>query len=300
MRVTVTGATGSIGSQLVAELTARGDEVTVLSRSPDRAGEALGVEAMAWGVTGEPAPAEALAGRDAVVNLVGEPIAQRWSPSVKRAIRDSRVVGTRNLVAGLHEADPRPRILVSGSAVGYYGPRGDEPIDEEAPAGEDFLARVCADWELEAAAASELGLRVSRIRTGVVLDRPGDALARMLPPFRLGLGGPVAGGGQWMAWVHIDDVLGIILAALDGDGWSGPFNACAPEPVTNRDFSRALGRAIRRPAIAPVPAAAVRLLFGEMSEIVTTGQRAVPARALVLGYEFRRPALDAALRAALA
>jgi uncharacterized protein (TIGR01777 family) len=190
-------------------------------------------------------------------------------------------------------------VLVASSAVGYYGPHGDERVDEDTPPGDDFLATVCVAWEREAARAGSLGLRVVHVRTGVVLDREGGALSKMLPFFRLGLGGPVAGGRQYLPWVHRDDIVGIQLAALDGEGWSGGVNATAPEPATNRDFSHALGRALHRPAFAPVPGLAVRALYGDMAEMVTQGQRAVPRRPLELGYEFRHPELDAALRAAL-
>lgn len=300
MKVTVTGATGLIGSRLVARLRERGDDVTVLSRTPDRAREALGdVQAISWNLASEPAPARALAGRDAVVHLAGENVAQRWSEDAKRAIRESRVTGTRNLVAGLREAEPRPRVLVSSSAIGYYGPHGDERVDESTAPGDDFLARVCIEWEREANAASELGLRVVRVRTGVVLDRNGGALKTMLLPFKAGIGGPVAGGDHYMPWIHIHDVVRIYLAALDGDAWDGAVNASAPEPATNKEFSRALGRALHRPAIAPVPSLALKLLYGDMAQIVVTGQRAVPARTLELGYEFTHPDLDEALNAAL-
>jgi hypothetical protein len=300
MHVTLTGATGLIGSRIVAALRARGDTVTVLSRDPGRARSTLGdVEAHAWQSLDEPAPAAALAGRDGVVHLAGENIAQRWNDDARRAIQQSREVGTRNLVAGLRSAEPRPRVLVSASAVGYYGPRGDERLTEDAPPGDDFLAHVCVAWEREAQAARELGLRVVNLRNGVVLDSGGGALAKMLPFFRLGIGGPVAGGNQYLSWIHADDVAGLYLAALDDDAWDGAFNAAAPEPATNRDFSRALGRALRRPAFAPVPGLAVRVLYGDMAEIVTEGQRAVPARALERGYAFRHTDLEAALRDAL-
>jgi uncharacterized protein (TIGR01777 family) len=303
MRVTVTGASGLIGSALVAELRGRGDEVTVLSRNPSRAREALGVEVVGWDPLDEPAPAAALAGSDAVVHLAGENIAQRWSAKAKRAIRESRVTGTRNLLVGLEAAAREgegPRTLVSGSAVGYYGPRGEEPLDEDSPAGNDFLAETCVAWEAEAQKASALGMRVVLVRTGVVLDREGGALAKMLPPFRLGVGGPVAGGDQYMSWVHREDLLGMICAALDDERWSGPINGTAPEPVTNREFSHALGRALHRPSLLPVPGFALGLLYGEMAEIVTTGARVMPAKPLVLGYDFRHPELDEALRSALA
>jgi uncharacterized protein (TIGR01777 family) len=299
MKVTVTGATGLIGTALVAALKERGDEVTVLSRNPDQAARELGVEAVAWDPMAEPAPSSAISGRDGVVHLAGEPVAQRWTESVKRSIRASRDLGTANLVAGIAASEPRPGVLVSSSAVGYYGKHGAEIIDESAPAGNDFLAEVCVEWERRARAAEELGLRVVIVRTGVVLDSGGGALKTMLPPFRAGVGGPVAGGRQYMPWIHLDDIVGIYLAALDGEGWSGPVNGTAPEPVTNADFSKALGRALGRPAIFPVPAFAIRTLYGEMAEIVTEGQRAVPARTLESGYVFQKPELDAALRSAL-
>jgi uncharacterized protein (TIGR01777 family) len=235
-----------------------------------------------------------------VVHLLGEPIDQRWSDDAKREIRDSRVLGTRNLVAGLRELPgaERPRVLVSQSAVGVYGPHGDETVDESSPAGDDFLANVVADWEAEALAAAELGVRAVTTRTGVVLSSGGGALQKMLPFFKLGIGGPVAGGRQYVPWVHLDDVAGAMLFALDTQAASGPLNVTAPDPVTNRELSRALGRVLRRPAIAPVPELAVKLLYGEMATIVTTGQRAVPARLTELGYAFRRPELEGALREA--
>jgi uncharacterized protein (TIGR01777 family) len=298
MRVTITGATGLIGRRLVAELGRRGDEVTVLSRDPERAGAALGVPAGSWDPEGGPAPAEHLAGRDAVVHLAGESISQRWSDEAKERIRTSREHGTANLVAGLRAADPRPGTLVSSSAVGIYGSRGDEELDEDSAPGTGFLAEICVAWEREADAARELGLRVVTPRTGVVLDKDGGALAKMLPFFRLGAGGPVAGGRQWLPWIHADDILGLYLAALDDPRFDGPVNATA-EPVRNKDFSKALGRALNRPAFAPVPGFAVRALYGDMAELVTEGQRAVPRRLRELGFALRHPELDEALRSAL-
>lgn len=300
MNVTITGATGLIGTAIVRALLARGDAVTVLSRDPDRARAALGdVESHAWRPVDEPAPAAGLNGRDAVVHLAGEPVAQRWNDESRRAIRASREVGTRNLVAGLAAADPRPGALVSASGIDYYGPHGDEPVTEDTAPGDDFLAQVCVAWEREAAGAAEHGLRVAMLRTGVVLDEDGGALAKMLPFFRLGIGGPVAGGRQYLPWIHAEDIVGLYLAVLDDASWEGPINACAPEPVTNRDFSRALGRALHRPAVAPVPGLALRLLYGDMAQVVTTGQRAVPMRALEHGYPFRHTDLEQALRDAL-
>jgi uncharacterized protein len=291
MRVAVTGATGLIGSALVKELRARGDEVTELSRSTNWPDPKAG-----------PPPADALRGADAVVHLLGEQIAQRWTDDAKREIRDSRILSTRNLVVGLGELPEgeRPRVLVSQSGAGWYGHRGDERLDESRPAGDDFLAQLSADWEAEARRAEELGMRVVVNRTGVVLSPSGGALEKMLPFFKLGIGGPVAGGKQYVPWVHLDDVVGAIVFELDTDTASGPVNVTAPEPATNKELSKALGRALRRPAVAPVPALAVKALYGEMAEIVTTGQRAVPARLTELGYAFRRPRLEDALRHATA
>ncbi|MGH2854633.1 MAG: TIGR01777 family oxidoreductase [Solirubrobacteraceae bacterium] len=304
MRVTVTGATGLIGTTLLARLRAEGAQVTVLSRDPERAAARLGVQATRWDPLGERAPAEALEGRDAVVHLAGEPVAQRWSRSAKRAIRESRTVGTRHLVEGLRECgsrggEGRPQVVVSSSAIGYYGPRGEEPLDEEAPAGSGFLAEVCVAWEEQARAVEDMGVRSVQVRTGVVLDARGGALAKMLPPFRLGVGGPVAGGRQYVSWIHVEDLAGIMCTALEDERWSGPVNGTAPEPVTNRELSRALGRALHRPAVLPVPGAALRALYGEMAQIVTSGARVLPVKPLVLGYEFRHPHLDEALAAAL-
>jgi len=299
MKVTVTGATGTIGRALVAALLGRGDEVTALSRDAGRIREALGdeVEALEWREPQrEPAPQAALAGREGVVHLLGEPIAQRWNDATKRAIRASRELGTKNLVAGLKTATPRPSVLVSQSATGWYGPRGEERVDETAPAGEDFLAGITVAWEREAGVARELGLRVALTRTGVVLSQDGGALEQMLPPFKLGVGGPVAGGRQYVPWVHLDDVVGALVFALDNAAADGPINVTAPEPVTNKELSKALGRVLRRPALAPVPAFALKLLYGEMATIVLTGQRAVPTRLSELGYAFRRPELEPALR----
>jgi uncharacterized protein (TIGR01777 family) len=303
VRVGVTGATGTIGRALVRALLGRGDEVTVLSRDPDGARRRLGdVQALAWpDPTAAAPPPEALAGRDAVVHLAGAPVGQRWTDEAKRSIRDSRVLGTRHLVDALRRAEPRPGVLVSGSATGWYGPRGDERLDESVPhAHGDFLAEVVAAWEVEAARAEELGMRVVMARTGVVLSESGGALERMLPPFKLGVGGPIAGGRQYMPWIHLDDEVGALLFCLDTEGARGPVNLTAPEPVTNRDFSSALGRVLRRPALAPVPGVAVRLLFGEMASVVTSGHRVVPKRLCELGYRFKHPELEPALRSALA
>jgi uncharacterized protein len=300
MRVVVTGATGLISRALIDVLLDRGDEVVALSRDERRARESIGAgaEAHAWPrPTDEPPPEAALAGADAVVNLLGEPVAQRWTAQSKAAIRNSRVAGTRNLVDGLLAMAPerRPGVLVSQSATGFYGPRDDQPLTEDGPAGHDFLAEVVAAWEHEALrAATEL--RIAITRTGVVLSPEGGALAKMLPFFRLGIGGPVAGGRQYVPWIHRDDVVGAMLFCLGSPEASGPVNLTAPDPVTNAVLSHTLGRVLKRPAVLPVPAFALKLLYGDMAEIVTTGQRVLPARLEQLGYPFRYSELEAALR----
>ena len=293
MRITLTGGTGMIGRRVVDALRERGDEVTVLSRR--------GEGAERWErPKDEPPAAEALAGRDGVIHMLGEDVAQRWTDGAKREIRESRELGTRRLVEGLAALpqDQRPAVLVSMSAIGWYGSRGDEPVDESEPAADDFLARVVEAWEGEARKAEDLGMRVVRARTGVVLASGGGALEKMLPPFKLGVGGPVAGGRQYVPWVHLDDVVGVLLFLLDRGG-SGAYNVTAPAPVTNKELSKALGRTLHRPAVAPVPALALRVLYGEMGRIVTTGVRAIPKRLLEEGYSFKRPDLDDALRAAV-
>jgi uncharacterized protein (TIGR01777 family) len=299
MKVTVTGATGRIGSHLVAALKARGDDVIALSRSPERASEQLGVEALAWDPENEAAPMAALVGRDSVVHLAGEDVGQRWSKETKKKILDSREGGTRSLVHALFDAKPRPTSLICASAAGYYGARGDEPVDEASAPGSDWLAEVTMRWEAQADTA-KLGTRVVKVRTGIVLDAGGGALAKMLPVFKAGIGGPVGGGRQYMPWIHLDDLIGIYLAAIDSPSFAGPVNASAPEPVTNKEFSHALGRALHRPAVAPVPGFTIKAMYGEMAQIVLKGARMVPGRVPELGYEFVHTDLDEALRAALA
>ena len=299
MRVVVSGATGLVGRAVVAALAERGDEVTALARDPEAATRTLGTDAAVWDPVTEPPPADTLSGADAVVHLAGEPVSQRWNSEVKRRILESREAGTRQLVTaiGALDASERPKTLVCASASGYYGPRGDEELTESATPGDDFLAQVCIAWEREAEAVTAHGVRRVSLRTGVVLSADGGALAKLLPPFKLGLGGPVAGGRQWMPWIHLDDVVALYLRAIDDEGWSGAINASAPNPVRNADFSKALGRALHRPAIAPVPGPAVRLLFGEMASIITTGQRQIPAYATNADFAFAYPTLEPALSA---
>jgi uncharacterized protein (TIGR01777 family) len=298
MKVTVSGATGRIGRHLVAALKARGDDVVALSRDPDKAGEQLGVQAYGWDLKNEAVPKEALAGRDAVVHLAGEDVGQRWSKEVKAEILDSREKGTRNMVHSIFETKPRPKAFICASAAGYYGARGSEPVDETEPPGSDWLAEVTARWERQAETA-KVGIRMVLVRTGIVLDADGGALAKMLPPFKAGIGGPIGSGKQYMPWIHRDDLVGIYLAAIDHPTFNGAINASAPEPVTNKQFAKALGRAINRPAVAPVPGFTIKLMYGEMSQIVLDGVRMVPGRAAELGYEFRHPDLDEALRSTL-
>ena len=298
MKVTVTGATGRIGSHLVAALKARGDDVLVLSRDAERAAEKLGVEALAWDPENAAPPKASLVGRDAIVHLAGEDVAQRWSKEAKARIVDSREKSTRSLVHAIFDTEPRPPIFVCASASGYYGARGDEPVDESQPPGSDWLASVVMRWEQQADTAL-VGTRLVKVRTGIVLDSGGGALAKMLPPFKAGIGGPIGGGKQYMPWIHLDDIVGIYLAALDSPDFTGPINASAPNPVTNKEFAHALGRALHRPAVAPIPGLTIKAMYGEMAQIVLKGVRMVPGRAAELGYEFRHPELDEALESTL-
>jgi len=287
----VTGGTGFLGVPLCRALGGAGHAVTVVSRDPEHAGgSAVGWEAI------DAAVREV----DAIVNLAGAPIAAgRWTAARKDQILASRVEATRAIVRATAATDRRPVVLVNASAVGYYGPHGDEPLDETAPPGAGFLADVCRAWEAEAAGAESLGLRVVRLRLGIVLAPDGGALARMVPPFRGFVGGPLGTGEQWMSWIHRDDVTGLVVAALAADGYAGAVNATAPEPVTNRDFARALGQALARPSWLRTPAAALRLALGEMAEMLLTGQRVLPRVAERLDYRFRYRELAPALRASV-
>jgi len=289
LKIVVTGATGTIGSAFVRAAQAQGDTVVALARDPARARERLGpdLEVHEWAAPAEGRPpAEALRGADAVVHLLGEPIDQRWTDDAKRRIHDSRVLTTRNLVAALGELPDaeRPSVLVSQSATGYYGT--------------GFLADVVAEWEAAATDAEPI-MRVVRTRTGVVLSPQGGALSKMLPFFKLGIGGPVAGGKQYVPWVHLDDVVGALGRCVRDDGVRGAVNVTAPEATTNAQLSKALGRVLHRPAVLPVPGLALKVLYGEMSEVVTEGSLAPPEELLELGYAFRYPELEPALRAAL-
>lgn len=285
MKITLTGATGFLGGILTERLRLDGHELRVLSRSPGP---------YQWSPSAGEPPEEALAGAEAVIHLAGEPVAQRWSPAVKDEIRRSRVDGTRHLVQALTTLSPRPRVLVCASATGYYGSRGDEVLTEESKPGRGFLPEVCQEWEAAAELGRSLGLRVVKLRTGLVLGR-GGALKKMLPPFRAGVGGPLAGGKHWMSWIHVEDYVELVCWALEDGQAQGAVNAVAPHPIRNKDFTKVLAAAVHRPAFFPVPAFALQMLYGEMSGILLESQRVVPKAALARGFRFRRVDLAEAL-----
>ena len=274
MNVAITGATGFIGRGVAEHLWSSGHNVRAVS------------------LRGA-IPPDALAGINAVIHLAGEPVAQRWTPAARDRILRSRVDGTRALVAAMRGQPPQ--VLISASAVGYYGSRGDEVLIESATPADDFLGRVAVAWEEAAQAAEPMGVRVARLRIGMVLGPRGGALARMLPPFRLGVGGRLGGGDQWMSWIHIDDLIGLIAFLMKESTVRGVFNATSPFPVTNREFTRALAEAVHRPAILPVPAWVLRLMFGEMSQVLLASQRAFPDAAQRAGFVFQHPDIFAAL-----
>ena len=299
MKMTLTGATGFLGSRLVEKVRGSGHELRVLGRKRSANLPAV-VKFWAWdSMRGEP-PVESLEGVDAVINLAGEPVAQRWNADVKQRIRASRVDGTRNLVAAISKCPRRPQVLVNASAIGIYGSRGDEILTEESAPGEGFLTEVVKGWEQAADGAAEFGVRVVKVRFGIVLGRDGGALAKMLPLFKLGVGGKLGSGKQWMSWVHIEDVVDLIRFALENPAIRGPVNTTAPSPVTNEQFARQLGATLHRPAILPVPAFAIKLMFGELASDILSSQRALPKAAQTAGYKFQFPELGAALRELLA
>jgi uncharacterized protein len=298
VKVLVTGASGAIGTSLCAALLERGDEVVGLSRDPQRSrGRAPGVGWHRWEPALERPPAAAFEGVDGVVNLVGEKINQRWTEEAKQRIVATRRTATQNLVQAIAGLERKPAVLVSQSAVGYYGDRGGDVLDETAGPGDSFDAEVCRDWEQAAREAEAAGLRLVIVRTGQVLYPGGGLLGELETPFRLGVGGPLAGGRQYLSWIDLEDEIGILLWALDNPDVSGVVNATAPNPATNRDFSKALGRALGRPALLPVPGFVIDLKVGkEFAAAIKGGQRVLPKRALELGYEFRHADLDETLR----
>jgi uncharacterized protein (TIGR01777 family) len=297
MRVLITGATGFIGRALVPLLRREGHQLIALVRSVERARSLLGAEVEAVALSaGTHALREVLERSDAVVNLAGEAImGGRWTEARRRVLVESRVQLTRQLVGAIAEAQPRPKTLISGSAVGYYGDRGSEVLNESSSGGTDFLARLCKEWEAAARLAENSGLRVMTLRTGVVLGRDGGALAQMLPPFRLGVGGPVGSGRQYVPWIHLHDLVRVIATALSDDRYQGPVNGVAPEPATSRQFAKALGRALHRPAVLPAPALALKVIFGEAAGALLGSQRVEPQCLRELGFTYRFPTLDEAL-----
>jgi uncharacterized protein (TIGR01777 family) len=298
MKVLVTGASGRIGKALCDELLRRGDEVVGLTRSPDKARAARPQIAWhSWEPTLERPDAAVFDGVEGVVNLVGERIDQRWTDAAKRKIMDSRKVATHNLVGTIESLSTKPKVLVSQSAVGYYGNRGDEVLDETSASGESFDSSICVEWERSAHEVKAAGVRLVIVRTGQVMETGGGILGELLLPFKLGLGGPLAGGKQWVPWIHLSDEVGILAWALDTEGVSGVVNGTAPNPVTNKDWSKALGKTLGRPAVLPIPGIAVEVKFGkEFGKVAQGGQRVLPRSTEELGYAFKFPHIDGALR----
>ncbi len=308
MHIAVTGATGFVGKRLCGQLLREGHTVIALSRSAERAKGLLdtGITCLSWGTNDDTAWKSALGSVEAVIHLAGESVAgERWSPEFKRRIHDSRVLPTRALVEAIGQQRTKPSVLLCASAVGYYGDRKDETLTEESLPGSDFLARTCVEWEAEAQRAETFGLRVARMRIGIVLGA-GGALEKMLyplpiplSPFKLGFGGAMGSGRQWFPWIHLDDVVGIFVYALKTPGLFGPVNLTAPNPVTNAAFAQTLGRVLHRPAFAPIPAFLLRAMVGEFAETLLGGQRVLPTVAQREGYRFRFETLEAALRTLL-
>jgi uncharacterized protein (TIGR01777 family) len=298
MKVVITGATGFVGKVIVQKLLASGDEVIVLTRNVARAAMTLGSSCKyyQWNDTETLPPVEALEGADGVINLMGETIAERWTDEHKKQIYDSRIHGTRKLVEVIETLTVKPKAFVSTSAIGIYGDRGSEEITESSNLADDFLAKVCKDWENEANKARNFGARVVLIRVGVVLGKHGGALAKMLPPFKMGAGGPLGSGNQYMSWIHIDDLASMYIEALKNNEIKGVLNATAPYPATNAEFTKVLGKVLRRPAFIPVPGFALKLIFGDMSQILLGGQKVLPTKFKEAKFRYRYPTLEMTLK----
>lgn len=293
-KILVSGVSGPIGTALLPSLDARGYKITRLVR-----GFPSGEGQITWDPARPIAP-ESVSGFDAVIHLAGESIVGRWTESKKARIRDSRILGTRHMAEALARASQRPRVLISASAIGYYGDRGEELLREESPSGKGFLPEVCREWEAATQSAANAGIRTAQIRTGLVLSPAGGALQKMLPPFRMGVGGNMGNGRQWWSWIDVQDVVGAILHIVETDSLRGPVNMVAPNPVTNAEFTKTLARVLSRPAIFPMPAFAARLVFGKMGdELLLASQRVEPAKLVVSGYVFQQPDLNGAFRAIL-
>ena len=301
MKALITGATGFVGKRLLHRLE---EPAVVLSRNAAKAEKALSafnVKAYNWDAENQPAPAEAFEGVDVVFHLAGEPVAEgRWTAEKKRRLRASRVEGTRNLVNTLVQLPQKPRVLISASAVGYYGDRGDEVLTEESSSRDDFLGEICIAWERESHAARQAGIRVVNPRIGIVLGEKGGAISKMLTPFKFGMGSPLGTGKQYMPWIHIDDLVSLMLFAAERESISGPLNGTAPHPVTNYEFTKTLGKVLRRPTFMPAPPTfMLKLLIGEFASVLLASQQAVPKRALDAGFHFHYTDLEAALRESL-
>ncbi|MBI3313969.1 MAG: TIGR01777 family protein [Candidatus Omnitrophica bacterium] len=300
MKIVVSGGTGFVGHALVQELSQKGHQIILLSRKPSNHPSQPSVISLVWDAKTLGTWADQINGADAVINLSGEPLVQkRWSKKQKEILVSSRIDSTRVLVDAIRKASQRPRLLMNASAVGYYGPVESGTVTENFPKGKGFLEDTCEAWEKEALKAESLAVRVVCTRFGIVLEKDGGALAKMLPPFKFFIGGPLGSGRQWLPWIHRDDVIGAILFCIGNPNISGPANFTAPNPETMKDFCKALGKALGRPSWAPVPAFVLKILLGEMSEVLLTGQKAVPEKLLRAGYAFRYPNLNEALASIL-
>ncbi|RPH86478.1 MAG: TIGR01777 family protein [Chroococcales cyanobacterium metabat2.561] len=300
MKIAITGATGFVGSRLVVKLYDRGDDILILTRNPDKARRIYPksiypkIEIIPYIATESGDWQKEISGCDAVINLAGEPISERWTGEAKRAIVASRQIGTEKIVEAIALADQKPKVLINSSAIGYYGTSETASFDENSPPGGDFLADVCKKWETAAQKVKDYGTRLVILRTGIVLGN-GGALGKMIPPFKLFAGGPIGSGRQWFSWIHRDDLINLIIYCLDRQGISGTFNATAPNPVRMKEFCQILGEVMKRPSWLPVPDFALEILLGEGAKIVLEGQEVLPKATQAIGFDYRYPNLEAAL-----